>query len=88
MKKPEVEIYTSILCGYCYRAKFLLKQKQVAYKEIDVSFHPKKRQEMTARAKGLTSVPQIFIGGRYIGGCDDLFALDREGKLDSALIGK
>ena len=88
MKKPQVEIYTSILCGYCSLAKSLLKRKQIAYREINVSFHPKKRREMIARTKGLTSVPQIFIGGLHIGGCDDLIALDREGKLDLGLTGK
>lgn len=88
MKKPQVEIYTSILCGYCSLAKSLLKRKQIAYREIDIGFHPKERREMTARTKGLASVPQIFIGGLHIGGCDDLFALDREGKLDLGLIGK
>lgn len=88
MKKPQVKIYTSILCGYCSLAKSLLKREQIACREIDVSFHPKKRREMTARSRGLASVPQIFIGGLHIGGCDDLFALDRADKLAQGLTGK
>ncbi|MDB5659063.1 MAG: grxC [Cypionkella sp.] len=81
--KP-VEIYTTQTCPYCIAAKGLLKKKGVAYKEIDVSADSSLRQAMTERA-GRRSVPQIFIGGTHIGGCDDLHALDHAGKLDSML---
>jgi glutaredoxin 3 len=81
----EVEIYTTMLCPYCYRAKSLLDRKGVRYKEIDVSYDPDGRKAMTERAGGRTTVPQIFIGGRPIGGSDELAALDEEGKLDRLL---
>jgi glutaredoxin 3 len=77
----KVEIYTSMLCGYCYAAKRLLKQKGVDYTEYDVGCDIEKRAKMTERAGGRTSVPQIFINGTHVGGCDDLYALDRAGKL-------
>ena len=80
-----VEIYSSMLCGYCYRAKKLLDSKGVAYENTDVMMRPKRRAEMVQRAGGRTSVPQIFINGRHIGGCDELHALDAEGKLDPLL---
>ena len=79
-----VEIYTTQTCPYCIAAKGLLKKKGVAYKEIDVGADPALRQAMTERA-GRRSVPQIFIGGSHVGGCDDLHALDHAGKLDSML---
>lgn len=82
--KP-VEIYTTPICGYCAMAKRLLTQKGVAFTEIDVMRDPAKRQEMTQRSKGGRTVPQIFIGGEPIGGCDDLQALERAGKLDAML---
>lgn len=82
--KP-VEIYTSPLCGYCSQAKRLLKQKGVAFSEVDVLTSPKRKQEMIKRANGGRTVPQIFIGGTHIGGCDDLYALERAGKLDTML---
>jgi glutaredoxin 3 len=81
----KVEVYSSFLCGYCARAKSLLESKGVAYDDLDVFTDPGKRQEMIERAGGRTSVPQIFIGGRHIGGCDDLYALERQGALDSLL---
>jgi glutaredoxin 3 len=81
----KVEIYTTFLCGYCYRAKKLLENKGVAYEETDVMAEPAKRKEMLQRAGGRTTVPQIFIDGRHIGGCDDLYALDAEGGLDPLL---
>lgn len=81
--KP-VEIYTTQTCPYCIAAKGLLKKKGVAFKEIDVGADPALRQAMTERA-GRRSVPQIFIGGEHIGGCDDLHALDHAGKLDPML---
>ncbi|MEM8753006.1 MAG: glutaredoxin 3 [Pseudomonadota bacterium] len=82
--KP-IEIYTTPICGYCRMAKRLLDQKGASYTEIDVMAAPAKRAEMTARAKGGTSVPQIFIGETHVGGCDDLYALERSGKLDGML---
>ncbi len=82
--KP-VEIYTSPLCGFCHAAKRLLAQKNVAYTEIDVAQEPERKPEMIARANGGRTVPQIFIGETHVGGCDDLFALERAGKLDPLL---
>lgn len=80
-----VEIYTTPFCGYCLMAKRLLNKKGVAFTEIDVYANPDKRPEMVQRAMGGTTVPQIFIGGEHIGGCDELHALDRVGKLDPIL---
>ena len=82
--KP-VEIYTSQLCGFCHAAKRLLSQKGVDYTEIDVGREPEKRAEMTQRANGGRTVPQIFVGDVHVGGCDELYALDRAGKLDALL---
>ncbi|GAA0296981.1 glutaredoxin 3 [Rhodovulum strictum] len=82
-----VEIYTAPLCGYCHAAKRLLQQKGVSYSEIDVGAEPALRQQMMARAQGRHTVPQIFIGEIHVGGCDDLYALDRAGKLDPLLAG-
>ena len=79
---PVVEIYTKTFCSYCWRAKMLLESKGVAYKEIGVDFGGELRVRMIERAGGRTTVPQIFIGDLHVGGCDDLIALDREGKLD------
>ncbi len=81
----EVVIYTSPMCGYCYRAKKLLERKGVAFTEIDVESDPARRQEMIARAGGRYTVPQIFINNRHVGGCDDLYDLDSAGKLDGLL---
>ena len=81
----KVEIYTSPFCGYCHRAKQLLRQKGVDFAEIDVMTDGNKKQEMIARAKGGYTVPQIFIDQRHIGGCDDLYALDQQGGLDPLL---
>ncbi len=80
-----IEIYTSPFCGYCHRAKSLLRQKGVAFAEIDVAMDCGKKQEMIARAKGGSTVPQIFINEQHIGGCDDLYALDQKGGLDPLL---
>lgn len=80
----EVVIYTTTICPYCVRAKMLLQRKGVAYKEIDVSNDPAERQALMARTRQRT-VPQIFINGEHIGGCDDLYALDRAGGLDPKL---
>jgi glutaredoxin 3 len=82
--KP-VEIYTTPTCGFCHAAKRLLKQKSINFIEIDVSRSPGKRNAMTQRAKGGRTVPQIFIGGEHIGGCDQLYALEHRGKLDPML---
>lgn len=81
----EVEIYTTMMCGFCARAKNLLKKKGVDYNEVDVTFSNAKRQEMSDRADGRYTVPQIFINGDGIGGCDELYALEREGRLDDLL---
>ena len=80
-----VEIYSSMLCGFCHRAKRLLNSKGVDFEETDVTLSPGKRREMTERAGGRTSVPQIFINGEHIGGSDELYALEAEGKLDPLL---
>ncbi|MGB0934480.1 MAG: glutaredoxin 3 [Alphaproteobacteria bacterium] len=80
-----VEIYTTPLCPFCIRAKKLLFEKGVEFTEYDVSSNSDLRQEMLQRASGRTSVPQIFIGDDHIGGCDDLHALDSDGKLDKIL---
>ena len=80
-----VEIYTSPLCGFCHAAKRLLTQKGVSFVEIDVGRAPEKRQEMMSRAHGRHTVPQIFVDGTHVGGCDDLYALERAGRLDALL---
>ena len=81
----EVEIYTTMYCPYCSRARALLEHKGVAFTEIDIMEEPGRRDEMIRRAGGLRTVPQIFINGEHIGGCDDMVALDREGLLDPKL---
>lgn len=81
----QVEIYTTMLCPYCWRAKKLLEERGARIKEVDVMCDGKLRAEMRERAGGRTSVPQIFINGRHVGGCDDLYALDRAGKLEPML---
>ena len=80
-----VEIYTSPLCGYCHAAKRLLSQKGITFSEIDVFRDPSRKPEMIQRANGGRTVPQIFVDGEHIGGCDDLYALDRAGRLDDLL---
>ncbi|MBM3604131.1 MAG: glutaredoxin 3 [Alphaproteobacteria bacterium] len=84
---PAIEIYTTRTCPFCLRAKSLLDQKGASYSEIDVGADPSVRAEMTQRANGKRTVPQIFVGDTHVGGCDDLFALDRAGKLDPLLKG-
>ncbi len=81
----KVEIYTKFLCPYCTRAKSLLRSKGVEVTEYDITMGGPKRDEMLARAPGRTTVPQVFIDGRHIGGSDDLAALDRAGGLDPLL---
>lgn len=84
--KP-VEIYSSPLCGFCHAAKRLLKQKGISFSEINVLAQPARKAEMMKRANGRHTVPQIFIGGTHVGGCDDLYALEQAGKLDPMLNG-
>lgn len=79
-----IEIYTTSYCPYCTRAKALLDRKGVDYQDIDVEHDTAKREEMMTRS-GRRTVPQIFINGEAIGGCDDLHALDANGKLDTIL---
>nr|WP_041375762.1 glutaredoxin 3 [Polymorphum gilvum] len=81
----EVTIYTRQFCGYCTAAKRLLDAKGVAYTEHDATYDPALRQEMMRRANGRSTFPQIFIGATHVGGCDDLHALERAGKLDLLL---
>jgi glutaredoxin 3 len=80
----KIEMYTTPFCGYCARAKSLLEKKGAAYEEVDVMMDEKRRAEMRERAKR-TTVPQIFINGQYIGGSDELAALEQAGKLDALL---
>jgi glutaredoxin 3 len=82
---PKVEIYTKLSCGYCFRAKKLLEMKQVEYEEIPVDLGGPRKAEMIQRASGRMTVPQIFINGRHVGGCDELMALEYQGKLDELL---
>jgi glutaredoxin 3 len=81
----EVEIYTTPLCPYCWRAKGLLKSKGVPFAEIDLFAHPERRAEMVVRAGGRTTVPQIFVDGRPLGGSDELAALETRGELAALL---
>jgi glutaredoxin 3 len=81
----KVEIYSTMWCGYCARARGLLQKKGVAFDDIDVEGDTSKRDEMIKRAGGRTTVPQIFIDGAHIGGSDELAALERAGKLDKLL---
>jgi glutaredoxin 3 len=82
---PQVEIYTKVTCPYCIRAKQLLDSKGVQYREIKVDLGGAEKQEMVQRANGRMTVPQVFIGGQHIGGCDDLMALEYAGKLNRLL---
>lgn len=80
-----IEIYTKAFCPYCSRAKHLLEEKAAAFEEFDITMGGPKRQEMIQRAGGRSTVPQIFIDDRHIGGSDELAALEREGRLDPLL---
>ena len=80
-----VEIYTRPGCGYCSAAKSLLMRKKAIFTEFDIAQNPSWRQEMYDRVGQGSTFPQIFIGETHIGGCDDLYALDREGRLDELL---
>lgn len=83
---PEIIMYTTPVCPYCVHAKALLKRKGIEHiTEIDVSLTPEIREDMIRKAGGKRTVPQIFISGQHVGGCDDLYALDSQGKLDGLL---
>ncbi len=86
MTQPVVTVYVSDWCPYCQRAKSLLTQKQIVFNEINVEDDVKSREEMMARSNRRT-VPQIFIGDKHVGGCDELYALDRSGELDRLIQG-
>jgi glutaredoxin 3 len=81
----KVEMYSTMFCPYCARARSLLQRKGVAFTDVDVDAEPERRDEMVKRARGRYTVPQIFIDGEHIGGSDDLMALDRNGQLDAKL---
>ena len=83
-----IEIYTRPGCGYCSAAKSLLTRKKAVFTEYDAGQDPNYRQEMYDRAGAGTTFPQIFIGKLHVGGCDELYALDRAGKLDALLAGE
>lgn len=82
---PKITIYTTPICPYCVRAKALLRKKGATFNEVDVFMDSAAREEMESRAKGRCTVPQIFIGDRHVGGCDELYSLDNEGELDPLL---
>jgi glutaredoxin 3 len=86
MSQPDVVIYLAGWCPYCQRARGLLSKKGIQFREIDVDDDPKLREEMIARS-GRRTVPQVFIGEKHVGGCDDLFALDGRGELDRLIQG-
>ncbi len=81
----DVLMYMRPTCGYSRRAMALLEKKGISFETVDISAHPERRQEMIERSNGRTTVPEIFIDGRHIGGCDDLMALDASGELDTLL---
>lgn len=83
----KVEIFTTKICPYCDRAKALLKSKGVSYTEVDLTHDPEGRVALVERSGGYRTVPQIFINDKHYGGCDDLYALDKAGKLDEVLNG-
>ena len=80
-----IRIYTTPICPYCVRAKSLLAKKGAAFEEIDVFMDAEAREEMLAKSGGARTVPQIFIGDTYVGGCDELYALEHDGRLDPLL---
>ncbi len=82
-----VEVYSTMLCPFCYRAKSLLKRKGIEFQEIDVMLSPGKRREMVERSGGRTSVPQIFVDGRHVGNCDEIHELEFKGQLTGILEG-
>ena len=81
----KVTIYTQMMCGYCNAALDLLRRKGVDFEEIDVTYDREARAAMRERAGGRNSTPQIFIGDTHVGGCDDVYALERDGRLDPLL---
>ena len=81
----KVEVYSGDFCPYCVRAKALLEKKGVSYSEYNVQRDADRRVEMLQRSNGGRTIPQVFIGGRHVGGCDDLYALERRGELDAWL---
>jgi len=81
----KIEIYSGDYCPYCMRAKALLKQRELEFVEYNVQNEPEKRVEMAERAPGVRTIPQIFINDRHVGGCDDLYALDKKGELNKWL---
>jgi len=83
----KITIYTTPICPYCSRAKALLNKKGAPFEEVDVFMDADARAEMESKAEGRRSVPQIFIGETHVGGCDDLYALESQGKLDPLLAG-
>jgi glutaredoxin 3 len=85
---PTITVYSGPSCPYCIRAKQLLQKKGVAFTDFDVKADSAKFDEMLAKSGGKKTIPQIFIGDKHIGGCDDLYALDAAGKLDAMLAGK
>ena len=82
-----IELYSGPFCPYCIRAKMLLQKRDLPFAEYDIHEEPEKREEMLARANGARTIPQIFINDRHVGGCDELFALDRSGELENWLNG-
>ena len=80
-----IDIYTSPYCGFCHRAKTLLNDKKQSYNEIDIIVNPDQFNKMVVRSGGKTSVPQIFIGKTHVGGCDDLYALEKNNRLNGML---
>lgn len=82
---PKIEIYSGDYCPYCTRAKTLLKQRNLAFIEYNVQTQPEKRDEMNTRSDGSRTIPQIFINNHHVGGCDDLYSLDKKGELQSWL---
>jgi glutaredoxin 3 len=81
----KIKIYTTPICPYCVRAKALLKKKGAQFEEVDVFMDADARQEMEDKSQGRRTVPQIFIGEKHVGGCDDLYALESQGQLDPLL---
>lgn len=87
MAAPKIEMYATSWCPYCESARQLLRNKGAAFEEISIETHPERRAEMIERS-GRRAVPQIFIAGRHVGGCDDLYALEQAGGLDPLLAGR
>ncbi len=83
----KIKIYTTPICPYCVRAKSLLKKKGAQFEEVDVFMDADARAEMEEKSEGRRTVPQIFIGDKHVGGCDDLYALESQGQLDPLLAG-